>query len=137
MSKSLNQNELKALLDTNFLLAPAELGVDVIDKLDQMLGNHKIIIPTCVKEELRRLKEKGKIRDQEFDLALNLANKYEENNICSFTNDPDECFIKYAPGKNLVVCTNDKELISSLRSKEVPVIFIRQNKLLDKIGVIE
>lgn len=137
MSEDYGEEVLKVLFDTNFLLAPVELGVDVEEKLGQILGNYRIFIPVCVKRELERLRETGKKQEREIDLALKLANKYEEIRISEVADDPDDALIEYSPNKNVVVCTNDKELINRLREKDVPVIFVRQNKLLDKIGVIE
>ena len=137
MSEDYGEEVLKVLFDTNFLLAPVELGVDVEEKLGQILGNYRIFIPVCVKRELERLRETGKKQEREIDLALKLANKHEEIRISEVADDPDDALIEYSPNKNVVVCTNDKELINRLREKDVPVIFVRQNKLLDKIGVIE
>ncbi len=137
MSEDYGEEVLEVLFDTNFLLAPVELGVDVEEKLGQILGNYRIFIPVCVKRELERLRETGKKQEREIDLALKLANKYEEIRISEVADDPDDALIEYSPNKNVVVCTNDKELINRLREKDVPVIFVRQNKLLDKIGVIE
>lgn len=132
----MSSDQLKVLLDTNFLLAPIELGVDVIGKLDNLLGDYEIRIPVCVKSELRKLRSEGRKKEEDVNVALKIADRFEEIEI-GRDMDPDKLLLEYASNNNVIVCTNDRDLIDNLRENDVPVIFVRQNKILEKIGVTE
>ncbi len=132
----MSSDQWSVLLDTNFLLAPVELGVDVSERLDDLLGDYRIRIPVCVKAELKKLRSEGKKKEEDVNVALKIADRFEEIEIGRGM-DPDKALLEYAPNKNVVVCTNDRDLIDSLRENGVPVIFVRQNKLLEKIGITE
>ncbi len=111
----------RVILDTNFLLAPFKLRVDIFAELERILDvKYDLYVTEGVISELKALgtrEAKGAL-----SLARGLPRIATEGNV-------DEALIALA-SKDTIICTNDKILIEKLKSKGAPVIYIRQKKHL-------
>ena len=115
---------MKLLLDTNFLMLPAQHKVDIYSKLK---GHEFLTTVQCIKELKKIAKGKGKPAVHA-KVALELA----ENNVkvVSAEGNPDSAILDYAVRNNCAVATNDRILIQSLKRHNIKIIRLRQWKLL-------
>jgi uncharacterized protein len=113
----------KILLDTNFLMAPAQFKVNIYEMLD----GEPITLSVCVRE-LEKLAA-GKSKDAaSAKISLAMAKKYVK--IIKSSGRADSAIISYASANDCTVATNDTKLIKVLKSKGIKVIRLRQKKLL-------
>ncbi len=116
---------IKVIFDTSILLTPFEFSINIDFELEKLLGSFEILIPTCVIEELKTLSEKttGK-KKRNANAALKLVEKYKT--IECKHREPDKALIEIAKKlPKAIVATNDTELIQKLRSRNIPVIYLR------------
>jgi rRNA-processing protein FCF1 len=121
------------LLDTNFLMIPASLGVDIFTEIDRISDfKHEICVLDKTVDELKRIAEtqKGRHRDAA-KLALQLVARkgivivQTKNNL-----NVDDLILKNVNSKSFIVATQDRELKRRLKTRKVPVIVLRQKKYL-------
>ena len=117
------------VLDTNALLMPFEIKMNldlairellgevrIVVPLRELLGEARIVVPGPLVGELKHL-------DHKFaGAALSLARKYE---IIPTEASGDSSVIELAKKTGGYVLTNDKELRRRLRREKVPIIFLR------------
>ena len=131
---------MKILLDTNFLMAPGSLKLDVYSMLEAKYPQAKLYVLQESIDELKTIikREKGKMA-KEADLALQILGTRKVNIV---PKDPiktktfksvDKIIVETAKQRNFVVCTQDKALKQELRENQVPLIFLRQKKLLSDV----
>ena len=110
------------LPDTNIILWTFSGGVDFREAIAVVAPNYEIRIPTCVLDELKKMKTKKSIA------ALDFCSKMETVDIgIGYT---DDLLVKYAT-KGYLIATNDKEILLSLKAKGINAIRIREkNKLM-------
>ena len=66
----------KILLDTNFLMIPGNLGVDILKELDRVCNfNYKLYIVDKSLDELKKLPEKARKEKTTTKIAVNIAFK--------------------------------------------------------------
>ena len=123
----------KILLDTNFLLIPAQFKVDIFSEIERICNfNYKLYILDKTIEELNNIieKQRGKNKDAA-KLALKLV-KLKKINIIKTeeTLTTDNLIIKKADKKEFIVATQDKFLKKQLKLKNTPLIVLRQKKRL-------
>lgn len=112
----------RVILDSNMLLAPFQLGIDVFKELDRVLDlRYEVFVTDGVIQELRSLSS----RDAKG--ALSMALKLPV--IRTEARKVDDALLELA-SENTIICTNDKILIKKLKSKGLPVIYVRQRKYL-------
>jgi hypothetical protein len=112
----------RVILDSNFLLAPFRFKIDIFKELDRVLDlRYKVFVTDGVIQELRSL------NSREAKGALSMALKLPV--IETKATDVDDALLELASG-NTIICTNDKILIEKLKSKGLPVIYVRQKKYL-------
>ncbi|MDR3282530.1 MAG: twitching motility protein PilT [Candidatus Methanoplasma sp.] len=104
------------VLDTNALLMPFEIRINLDVALRDLLGEVRCVVPGPLIGELKRLDHKYA------KAALELARRYE---IIQTENDGDKAVMEVAIATDGYVLTNDKDLRSSLRKIGVPVIYLR------------
>jgi rRNA-processing protein FCF1 len=104
------------VLDTNALLMPFELKLNLDLMVADVLGDAKMVVPEPLLGELARSKNKHA------KVALALAKKYE---IVSAEEWGDDSVIEVALKTKGYVLTNDRELRSRLRNLGVPLLFLR------------
>ncbi len=104
------------VLDTNALLMPFEIRINLDLALRDLLGEARILVPGPLIGELKHLDHKSA------GAALALARKYE---IIPTEASGDDSVIELAVRENAYALTNDKELRRRLRKASVPVILLR------------
>ena len=114
------KNELKFLLDTNFLMIPVQFKVDVFDELKNF-GKGEVYTLDLVIEELKKLKRAK--------LILELIKKKEVKVLKSNLKSVDTQLFDLAK-KGYIVCTQDKKLRKKLRENGFKVVYLRQKKYL-------
>lgn len=104
------------VLDTNALLMPFEVKLNLDLEIRRLLGDVRVVVPGPMVGELKRCGAKHS------KVALALARKYE---ILQTENDGDDAIIELAQRLGAFVVTNDKELRSRLRTLKIPLIYLR------------
>ena len=129
------------LVDTNFLLIPGQFGVDIIGELNRILDvKFEIAVPNIVLDELNVIERKAKGRDlMAVRMAKKLVERFKVIEIGKFGEKPTDVQIYEFAVKtpNVVVCTNDKLLKKKLRERGIPVVYLRQKKILELEGMLE
>src|SRR3989344_5296899 len=115
----------KILLDTNFLILPGK-KVDIYELLE---GKELVTLDLCMKE-LQRLAE-GKKKDAgAAKIALLLA-KNRVKVVKSCAKSADLGIISEAKKhKYLVVATNDRKLIKTLKKHGIRIVRLRQGRMI-------
>ncbi|MEM2144825.1 MAG: PIN domain-containing protein [Candidatus Jordarchaeaceae archaeon] len=127
---------LKIVLDTNFLMTPFNLGLDVISELDRIINQkYEIIILKGTIEELERLSENPSLKVRKAaKLALELAQRYTIIDSASKNGDMDKLIVNLSKKEGYIVATNDKNLRRKLKSEGIPTIYVRQKSHLQIDG---
>ncbi len=118
----------RIILDTNFLLIPAQFNVDIFSEIDGVMKEpYKLFVLDESIKELKKIVEeqKGKNRD-----AANLGLQLVEGRaqiITTTGGHADDIIVKNAD-KNTIVATQDQELKRRLKEKEVCCLVLRQQK---------
>ena len=86
-----------------------------------MLGRVQVFVPSSLLGELHRQDGRGA------KAALALARKYE---IVETDLGGDDAVMDVAERRSAAVLTNDRELISRLRAKRIPVVRLRAERYL-------
>jgi len=127
---------VRLLFDTNFLLVPFQFKVDLFGELDRLLDvEYEIEIPEGVLMELGRIEKNAKGRDKRNAAsALSLAERFKIVSGERYMNCVDDALLELAK-RDAIICTNDRELRVRAREKGIPVIYLRQKKILELDGV--
>ncbi len=121
---------MKVILDTNFLIIPYTMGIDIFSELERICGVCDLYIVDKTMDELTNIinTQKGKDRDAA-KIALSLIEnkgiislKTEKNKIV------DDLIVDIAENGEFIVATNDKELRNRLKCK---TIILKSKKFLD------
>lgn len=126
----------KVILDTNFLLIPGELGVDIFSELERIMEEkYKVCIMEATMRELEELIERKRKSQEGFNAKLGYIMAKQKNLKTlkgSSSTYADDSIVSYAeknPDK-VIVATQDKELIKRLNKINVKTIGLRQKKYL-------
>lgn len=122
----------KILLDTNFLLIPAQFGVDIFSEIERICHfPYKLCVLDKTVNELEKIEQtqKGKHRERA-KLALSLIKNKKINIIPSEKGNYVDDIIVGLINSNYIVATQDKELKKRVEAKKVPIISLRQKKYL-------
>ncbi|MFC1730499.1 PIN domain-containing protein [candidate division KSB1 bacterium] len=141
MEKSPNKPKARRIiLDTNFLLIPANFNVDIFSELDKTVNfKYELIILDRSLEELENiiLKPKKGVKGADkvaAKVALSLIEVQKSNkklNILPSKGHVDDALVRLAEeDKTLIVATQDKDLKKRLKEKGVKVIVLKQKKYL-------
>lgn len=104
------------VLDTNALLMPFEIRINLDLAVTNLIGDAKMVVPGPLIGELKHL-------DHKFaNAALDLARKYE---IVQAETSGDDAVVEVAARLGGYVLTNDKELRARLRRMKIPLIYLR------------
>jgi len=127
---------MRALLDTNFLMIPGEFKVDIFSQLIS-LGYLEFFTIDLVVEELEKFSTKGGKVSRAARLALELIKNCDVTVIKTKNKESvDAELLKTAKERNLVICTQDKELIKKIIQAGMRYITLRQGKYLVESGSI-
>lgn len=137
--RSLEELTLKILLDTNFLLIPSQFNLDIFEELSNLLNQQfDPVLLSITQQELLTMARKGapKMRRQA-SLALRLAQKCRIVENKHGKEEPhDDVLVRTAERWKCAVATNDRALRRKLRSKKIPVIFLRAKTRLALDGLL-
>ena len=122
----------KILLDTNFLLIPAQFNVDIFSEINRiMLENYQLYILDKTIDELKKIikdKKQKQKHKRAASLALQLI-KAKDLKILRTKQDlpVDDLIVNL---KGYIVATQDMGLKRRLKSKKVKIIILRAKKKL-------
>jgi len=117
------------VLDTNALLLPYQLGINIEKELSRLLGICRIIIPTSVIKEAEKIatRDGGEARAAKLGLSIIRRKDYQ---IIETEYDGDDGVMDVAIKMNAAIVTNDKELKKKAKEFGLPVIYVRgENRL--------
>ncbi len=120
---------MNVVLDTNALMMPVECNVRVLDELDRLLGNQRLVIPESVREELVKLSDGAGEEAKAASVGLDLSERCELR--ATEAEYADDAVVELAQADDVThVVTNDGPLKQRLHDAGVSVISLRgQNKL--------
>lgn len=117
---------MRILLDTNFLLIPAQFKIDVFEELKRF--GEPLTISVCVIELKKLSRKKGK-PGEHARIALLLLKK-KKIKIVKAKGEADFALMNHAKKFNCAVATNDRKLIKALKNNGIKIIRMRQKKYL-------
>jgi rRNA-processing protein FCF1 len=140
MLRSIKKNvTLKVILDSNFLFIPLQFRIDIFEEIRNLLNqNFELIVLSTTRRELQKMAEQGspKLRKQAA-MALKLTEKCHIIDVeKSLEETNDEVIVRVAALWRSPVATNDGELRRKLRSRDIPVVFLRGKSRLELDGVL-
>ncbi len=123
----------KVIPDTSFLFLPFEVGLDIEDEISKVLSvKYEIVVPECVLHELKRIINDPKESRKKRRIA-NLIYEYVNKKFKILKNlkgNVDDVLMNIAlKDKNVIICTNDKELRKRLKKFGVPIIYLHDYKI--------
>lgn len=124
---------MKIILDTNFLLIPAQFKVDIFSEIDRIcLFPYELYIVDKTISELEKIIKEQKGKDKAAaKLALDMLKAKNIDILESETEKSVDDIIKSVVNKKeFVVATQDIPLKRALKSKNIPIITMRQKKKL-------
>jgi len=127
----------RIIFDSNFLMVPFELGIDVFEEVEKILSVkvEPVILPPIL-EELERLASRGKPKVRRLaSSALQLAKKCIKLEYPRLPGEKvDEYLVRVARENGMAVATADLELRKKLRAEGVPTVYVREKCRLDLDG---
>jgi rRNA-processing protein FCF1 len=123
---------INVILDSNFLLAPIDLHIDVFSKIEELLlGKVKFIVISPVYKELIKLANRRDKIGKKASLALRLLERCEIFDVNSKHGESvDDLIIKVSKELRAIVATKDYRLKKRLREHGVPVIFLKNTEIV-------
>lgn len=118
---------LKTLVDTSFLMRVAELGADLLTRIEEKLGTKIIlvVIPNVIEELKSLLKGKG-VKAKKANLALIICETLERLDVSVEGKDVDLALLRTAKTLGLPVLTSDNKLRKILRNAGICVIYVNK-----------
>lgn len=114
------------VLDTNALLMPFEIGINIDAALRDLLGDVRTVVPGPVVGELKHVDSKHA------KAGLALARKYD---IEQTEFHGDDAVVDIAVRLNGYILTNDKELRRRARKQNIPLVYLRSGTHLVSEGI--
>jgi rRNA-processing protein FCF1 len=105
------------VLDTNALLMPFEIRINLDLAVEKLLGAARLVVPGPMIGELKNLEHRYAAA------ALELARKYDIVQTPGLSGD--DAVVEAAVQTRGYVLTNDKELRKRLRTMGIPMIYLR------------
>lgn len=125
------------VLDTNFLMIPSSLGVDILSEIDRICDFRYDL--AVVRQTIDELKKISELQSGKHKAAARLALQIIKNNNINIiettcTTNADDAIISLLEqkrvGAGFIVATQDKELKKRIKKKGCPLIVLRQKKYL-------
>lgn len=123
----------KIILDTNFLLIPAQFGVDIFSAIDEIMEEpYRLCIVDSTLDELGKIVETASGRDKAAaNLALKLTKAKQVVTLKTEKNlNTDKLIVELAKSPDYIVATQDRGLKAILKQNNTQVIVLRQKKFL-------
>ena len=106
------------VLDTNALMMPFEVGINLDLAVREILGDVRFVVPGPLVGELKHLQESNRFAKA----ALALARSKE---IIQCDLHGDDAVIEVANKEKAYILTNDKELRRRARAQRIPLLYLR------------
>ena len=119
----------RAVLDTNALMAPVEVGVRVFEELDRLLGEYEAVVPEAALAELDRLSAGGGETAKAASVGADLARR-ECETVPHDASYADDAVVEIGRRVEYAV-TSDMPLRGRLLEANVPVICLRGRTKLE------
>lgn len=116
---------MKIILDTNFLMMPNQFGIDIFEYLNDC---ELFTLSACIDELKKLAKGKGK-NSKAAKVALELI-KEKNVHVIKTKGKADQEIVNQAAAGDYYVGTNDVELITRLKKKNVKIVRLKQKKYL-------
>ena len=135
-------SNLQILLDTNFLLIPAQFRVDIFQEIDRLITQkYDLITLPQIINELNAFGKKSKKNQNEARIALELAKKCKIVEIDTdfpllSSKGVDDIILQLAIKNRWIVATNDAALRKKLRTQQIPTLTLRNKAYLTLEGDI-
>jgi rRNA-processing protein FCF1 len=126
-------DRVKVILDTNFLMMPAQFGVDLFEGLRSLFGAYDALVPAEVVRELRGIATGSGRNAAAAKFGLSAAARCTVLSPVSGDEPVDDKIIRNAEMFNAVVATNDRKLKDRLLGLGIPVIVLRGRSRLELI----
>ena len=130
----------KIYLDTNFLLMPAQLGVDIFSEIGRACDfSYELRVLDGTIKELKKIAESKTAKGKDklaAKMALQLVKKLEKSKDLKIVSlnqlkDVDNLLFSLAKEKDVIVATADGELRKSIKSlDDYRLLTLRQRKYL-------
>jgi len=122
----------RIILDTNFVMMPGELGIDIFSEIDRIVPQkHEICIIDQTLAELENIrKTQSGAAKRAANLAFSLIKAKGLKILASPQDKNVDQLILDIAGREDLVATNDAALIKKLKDKGVSLIILRQKKYL-------
>ena len=132
---------LIVVIDTNFLLVPAQFAVDIFTEAERVLErNLDFVLLSSTLDELEQKLQAAtnKTEIRHFKIAKELTKRCRivETDEESMKTPVDDQVLAYAQSVKGVLATNDKELRVRAKSNGVPVLILRGMKYLVLEGYV-
>jgi len=124
------------IIDTNFLLIPAQFKVDIFDEIGRILeSQYELFIIDKTVDELNNIIEKQGGKDKAAaKMALQLLERYPITYLKTPETERhlnvDKLILKRVKGDKFIVATQDMALKRDLRRNNAQLIVLRQKKFL-------
>ncbi|TFF86578.1 nucleotide-binding protein [Candidatus Thorarchaeota archaeon] len=132
---------IQVILDTNFLLVPAQFAIDVFTEAEDVLERRPrfVILDSVVNEINARLDDpRSPVENRQFAVAKQLLERCEIVQVSEDLHDlpVDLQILEYALREQAVIATNDRILRKESRKRGIPVLLVRGKKRLSLEGSI-
>ena len=119
------------IIDTNFLMIPAQFNVDIFDEIDRICKfGYELKIMEGTPNELEYILKGKEPKDKKAaKMALTLIKNYSLKTLPMQGMDVDAAILDL-PKKDLIVATQDMALKHSLQAKGIPLLVLRKEKHL-------
>jgi rRNA-processing protein FCF1 len=128
-----SQLPLPIILDTNFIVVPADFSVDIFLEAETLLERQLefILLPSVV-QEIESKASQTKAHHKKFGIAKALFERCSIVKVNESLSElaVDDQLLEHAIASNGILATNDRELRRRARAKGVPVLFLRGKKRL-------
>ncbi|MDH7594230.1 MAG: nucleotide-binding protein [Methanomicrobiales archaeon] len=123
-------DRVEVLLDTNALIIPYQLGIDIYAALGELLGSYEPLVLEDTVAELRGIARRGGREGVAARMGLAMA---ERARVVSGTSGDsvDERIIHFAEERRCTVLTNDAALRRALKRRGINVISVRKLRKLE------
>ena len=124
------------ILDTNFLLIPAQFSVDIFSEIKRIMDEeYELCIVDSTIDELNKLRKNASGRDKRAaSLALQLIKAKNIRHLKTEKNlNTDKLIVELAKSPDYVVATQDAALKRVLKQNGVKIIILRQKKHLELV----
>ena len=122
------------VIDTNFIVIPAQFGVDIFAETQHTLErNVNFVILSAVISEIETLAEKASRTEKRwFRIAKDFVERCEivDYQPSKPTLTVDEQILEYLSGTGYILATNDRKLKQSARKSGISVLILRGKKRL-------